>query len=289
MHNIISILNLTYCETRHKICSKRSVTFLILLAFLIFVYISPLKAVSKDAGYRISPWVFPHLMSHLYFLFTFILGIIYFYSNAPFLNHAGMYQMIRSGRYRWCISQIISIIFSGFTLAAAALLLSAIILAPRVFLTSEWGKLLHTLSLTDLGASYNFSFAISYNLINKLQPIPAMLLAWGVCGLTISFTGIFLFFFSVFINRTAAISITMVLLTGVVIVENFLPKIQERLYYFLPLAWMQITRIGETRFGYGTIPPLHYSIPALCILIILMSILILIRFKYIELKWNKEE
>ena len=72
--------------------------------------------------------------------------MIYVNSDVPFMQHINMYQVIRAGRRRWAVGQLVGIGIRSFFLVAVS---AAAVVLPfwgRLEFSSDWGKLIYTLA-----------------------------------------------------------------------------------------------------------------------------------------------
>ena len=99
-----------------------------------------------------------------------MLGVVYMFSDVPFMQHYYMYQIVRIGRKRWAIGQIVSIIFQSLFLMFFHLSVSILWIIRHCEWKLEWGKLLHTVALTNASAHYGFLFEVPYSAIQKYSP-----------------------------------------------------------------------------------------------------------------------
>ena len=59
-----------------KIFRPRTYVLLVLLGFVTYLYVKPVVAFSQEVHYKAAPWAFPFIVSNIYFIFLFMLGIV---------------------------------------------------------------------------------------------------------------------------------------------------------------------------------------------------------------------
>ena len=72
-----------------------------------------LSGLCAYTGVRLSPWIFPFLYGSYYSKLLFFFPLVLIFSNAPFMDRNQLYVVIRSGRYRWCLGQMLYIILAS--------------------------------------------------------------------------------------------------------------------------------------------------------------------------------
>lgn len=123
-----------------KICNGKMAAFVLIMLAVCWSYNRPLNRFIDDVDYPVSWCVFPFLMAYPAFLILFWFGIIYINSDIPFMQHANMYQVIRTGRRRWSVGQIGGIFLRSFAAVLLTSICTILPLLPRIELTNEWGK-----------------------------------------------------------------------------------------------------------------------------------------------------
>ena len=272
-----------------KLRQSRMYTLLILETYILYIYVQPVIKFSQDVKYPSTPWLLPFLFSNIYFIFLFMLGVVYMFSDVPFMQHYYMYQIVRIGRKRWAIGQIVSIIFQSLFLMFFHLSVSILWIIRHCEWKLEWGKLLHTVALTNASAHYGFLFEVPYSAIQKYSPQELTILTLFIGTFVIAFTGVFMFAICLILNRYWAIAAAVAMISMVYLVHNANPAMIQKISAFAPVSWIQTTNIGTKMYNYYTRPSLTYIVCALCIGIVIFSILIIWRVNYVEFLFSKED
>ena len=142
-----------------RVFSPRTYVVAVLQGVMLHLYTRPVVEFSKDMGYAAAPWAYPFILSNIFFLLLFMIGIIYCFSDVPFMQYKNMYQVIRTGRRRWAAGQIGVILAQSFLIIAVNVFFSMVLLSGTCEFTLDWGKLYHTLALTGSPEEYRFLFA----------------------------------------------------------------------------------------------------------------------------------
>ena len=60
-----------------RVFSPRTYVVAVLQGVMLHLYTRPVAAFSKDMGYAAAPWAYPFILSNIFFLLLFMIGIIY--------------------------------------------------------------------------------------------------------------------------------------------------------------------------------------------------------------------
>ena len=78
-----------------------------------------------------------------------------------------MYQVVRTGRVRWALGQIGTIVLSSYIFVLIAIGMTGGLLLPNITLDEGWGKVLYTLSMTGTSDGLDIPFGIPYEIISQ--------------------------------------------------------------------------------------------------------------------------
>lgn len=288
MSKIGSNLKLAWKLFLTKILSMKTLTLLLLLGIIYHFFLSPVKSFSQSVNYPVCPWIFPFLISDIYFVILFMSAVVYCFSDVPFMKEWIMYQVIRTGRVKWACGQIGSIIFNSFAFILIAILETGLILLPDITLSEGWGKVLYTLSMTNAAGEYRIPFSVSYDIINKFEPIQAVGMSILMGGLVIMFIGLLMFSLSLYISRLWANIIAMLFVILPIVIEN-IGDIVPWLVYCSPISWMRLSEINvQSGMGWQT-PTLLTSSIVLAIACIVLSVTIIWKIHRVDFKLLKED
>lgn len=288
MNRIIHEAVIIFSDFKNSFLTKRICVLFALLFFVMHIFLSPVKQFSMAVHYKVSPWLFPFLMYDLYFCLIFIFAGIYFFSNAPFLTRHQLYRIIRLGKVKWGIYQILNIILGAIFFIMVTFLLSGVILFPQIEWDKDWGKIIYTLSLTDAGREYEILLGFSYEIIKDYSPFQVMGYLFSVGVLTISFLGNLMFALSIYFSRVTALSLVSMEAALIIMTENM--YLFPKLIYFAPFVWL---RLNKLQYLYQEHMPAP-SIPGILVILLagnlLCIVLVLRKIKNIEyLKYIKKE
>lgn len=289
MDNIVISWRMTWKTFIQRFWSVKTGVLAVLLFFLEDIFLRGMRDFCTMVKYPVTPWVFTFLMSNVYFQILVMAFVIYYYSNVPFMQQWGMYQVIRSGRICWAAAQIGSIVLSAIGITVIAFLEEIVVLIRHLELIPDWGKVLHTIALTNADIEYGMYIGSNAMTINRYTALEATGLTVLLSVLVISFMGLLMFAISLFLPRMAAVGVAGVFLVLPIFGRNIsIPK-QKLLNSLSPVSWMQVEWIGGERLGYQVMPELSYIMPVLLILLAVLCTVIIWRVKNVEFQWNKED
>lgn len=281
MHNFKKIF---FCaRVNFKKWSVTPRMYAILSIIIIFEYYTffGIHQIADYLGVNAAPWVFPFFMGHPSMFIIIGSLTTMFYCNAPFSDRYMPFLVIRIGRRNWIIGQLLYIYLSSFVYTACFLLLSVVMLIPRVQFTTEWGALLHTLSKSPMEVMKQAGTIISFmpveELLALLTPIQATVLAFILFWLVTAFIGVLICCFNITVGKMSGIIIAGIF-TCIAYFSAFLGTISigKWLYYISPISWGCISYLDW--YNTGAIPSPTYAIICLLSAIVLMSIISVIIF-----------
>lgn len=286
MNKIRSQLKFGWSLFVSRTVSIRTFTLLLLLGFVYHIFLSPLNNFVKTVQHPICPLIFPFLLSDIYFLILFMAVVVYYFSDAPFMKNWTMYQVIRTGRVRWALGQIETILISSYTFIILAIGMTGILLFPNGTLSEGWGKVLYTLSMTEVSGDYNIPFSIPYEIISNYTVFEGLGVTILVGGMVITFIGLLMFCISLIGSRLLANVVAMIFVIMPMIQLNIGMSVPE-LDFISPVSWMNLSKLNIK--GSGNELSIGYCVAVLGSLCILLSIIIIWKIKTVDFQIVKED
>lgn len=281
----LKILFYSFELTRHKLLSSRFRSLCLIYVGFVWVNLSSIRTFIEETNCPISPYIYPLMMVHIKFRTIISFCCVYLFSDVPFLQYSKMYSLIRMGRLKWASAHILSICETAFVFCLYMCAVPIILCIPNVELTGEWGKIIHTLSLTNASQVYTINMYIPYEVLVRLKPMEALLLSVGLSTLFISFLGIFMFAVSLVFKRNIAVVAASVIIVWSVAVYNM----GESLSPYAPVLWLDISRIGELFYGMKLFPDLKYILLSFLLMISVSVSAVIWAIRYRDLEWVNED
>lgn len=245
-------------NTLLKIRNIKTITFAIIIAVTIWSYNHPLRELTYSIKYPVTWCVFPFMISNLSFLILFWFGIIYINSDIPYMQHSNMYQIIRTGRISWALGQLGGTFFRSFILVVFTAFCSIVSLLPQIEWSLQWGKLIHTIAMTNAAIQYNLKYVFYYQILGKYSPLQLMIITIVICTFISMFLSSLMFMISLYFNHILAVSITAALTIMLFFVVNIHPKIRYILAKFIPTVWAKVVQVNSPVLGYYWVPSIKY-------------------------------
>ena len=182
---------------------------------------------------------------------AFMLAFVLYLCDAPFLDQQQVFVLLRTGRQKWTVGQLLYVAAASFAFFLAIFFLSLIFTWPHLQFMNDWGKIIGTLTQTNAGQSYGI-MTLSFNLMNNYAPITAMLLSFTLmCGIGI-LLGNFMFFVNLWGNRSLGVggATALVLLPALLHFEGF-----YKFSYLSPVSWGNL--LWQAVLRHGLRPLMH--------------------------------
>ncbi len=226
-----------------KIFSKKFVGLIFFLWTSIFIFLAPLKKISRRMGCGISPWGLPFLLSNVFFVLIFWASVVYFFSDVPYSTRESMYQYIRVGKNKWGRLQLFQIIVNSFIIVLCLFILSILTLWKDIKITSGWGEIYYTVSMTDIFKEYEILFNVPYKIISHYSVAKAIGLTLIILFLSVTFVGITMFFVGLKFSNSASIFVGEIFAITPLISSNISKRWKNEIFYFTPSSWVGIENI----------------------------------------------
>ena len=271
--------------TKHKLLSSRFRSLCLIYAGFVWVNMSSIRDFIEATNCPVSIYIYPIMLIHIKFRTIISFCCVYLFSDVPFLQYSKMYSLIRMGRIKWALAQILSIFETAFLFCLYMCIVPVVLCIPNVEFTGEWGKIIHTLSLTNMSQVYAINIYVPYEVLVRLKPMEAMFLAVGLSTLLISFFGVFMFAVSLVFKRNIAIVAASVVIGWSVAVYN----IYKLLFPYAPVLWLDISQIGQLFYGMKRFPDLRYILLSFLLMISVSALAAMWAIRSRDLEWVKED
>lgn len=276
-------------KSSRRMFNRKNFVLALLLFIVISIYIAPIKDLAIITGCDVTPWIYPFLISDANFISIFMAGIIYYFSNVPFMQRYNIYYLLREGRKSWIGEQFAYIFVSAIVITGVSILLSIFAIIPYVTFETGWGKVLFTLARTDVGFKLGMYLNIPSVFILNHNPLYGMCLSIILLVIGIVFIGMLMFFISVYINKGASVLIVTGLIIYSSVVANIGNTFEKKFAMFSPVSWLRVTRIDYVEYGFSVSPSLLYILVCFIGLIAILGILINKRCMKVDFIWENED
>lgn len=223
MDKMRKVLSIAVNNLRKWPSNPRIIILFILLIIFLVNYLKPIINFSNSTGYRVTPWVFPFFADSVFTQMIMMFGIVFLFCDAPFMDVTQPYSIIRSGRTRWGLGQVLYIMASTAIYFSFLAVVSCIIMSPNMFLSNEWGKVLGTLAQTNAGQVFNITLPINYEIQSIYTPVHAFFLSLILEWCAGTLLGLIIFIFNINFNRAIGAIVASVMVCLDMVIQNALP------------------------------------------------------------------
>ena len=285
----LKILFHSFELTKHKLLSSRFRSLCLIYAGFAWVSMSSIRDFIEATNYPVSPYIYPIMVVNIKFRTIISFCCVYLFSDVPFLQYSKMYSLIRMGRFKWALAQLLSICETAFLFCIYMCIVPVILCIPNIELTKEWGKIIHTLSLTNVSGLYSIDIYVPYEVLVRIKPMEAMLLSVGLSTLLISFFGIFMFAISLIFKRNIAVVAASVVVVWSVAVYNMYLIPKGIFSNYAPVLWLDISQIGQLFYGIKRFPDLKYILFSFLVMISVSALAAMWAIRSRDLEWINED
>lgn len=279
---------LNFLLYRNRAFNKKNIILIVLIFFLTVIYIMPLRTFGNQANYhKISPYIYPYLLTDISYLVALMAGVVYYFSDLPFVSGWNNYYVLRVGRKKWISKQIIYIVISSVIMTVINILLPFVILLPYTEVGSGWGKVLTTLAKTDAGQQCGLFWKISFQYMSNNTPVQAMIASFIMSVLCMIFVGTFILAVSLITCKTIGIIGISVMIMYVPITVSVGELFQRDVSRLSPISWIRVANYGITNYGYEVFPAYVYTLCGYFALIVGLIGLIYWKVGNIDLKFKE--
>ena len=202
MHKILLV---AICNMRKWMMNPRIYLVFIMVALYLHSIVSPIVEFCEYSGYRITPFLFPYIMSHSFSVMIIMFGVVLLFCDAPFIELDQPYIILRSGRKIWLCGQLVYIIIASFIYIFFILLVSIIIFSSYLEWDITWGKVIGTFAQTSVGAQHGIAIPFSFYIYNGYSPISAMLTTFFNSWLVSTILGSLMFALNLRFSRASGL------------------------------------------------------------------------------------
>lgn len=163
-------------EARHAARGGRLWMALTMMAAIIHLYGSPVRALCADYGVNAPPLpLFVGLVGTHYSQSLLYMVWIYWVCDAPFIDRAHLYVLMRSGRRSYARGMLLYLLLSSLVFWLAVFGLSVLLMAGRLEWSAQWGQAYVTLARSRM-PGVNLTYLTTVQ--KELTPAQAALLGY---------------------------------------------------------------------------------------------------------------
>lgn len=263
---------------------KKDLRIYFVLLFTIMIvkkYLDPIVACGLQEGVSASFCVLPALFRASSVSIgapkiIFHVGLLVLLCDAPFLRPISPYMIVRSGRNKWWIGNVLYIVGTALFYLLFITLIGVLCVLPVVTWSNEWGDAFNYFvygSATQESDYYirMYGALVPYYAVMYAYPHGAQLYTFLTVWASFSFLGLLMYFVSIYQNKTSwSIFCAGIFIFLEPVLNWFASFTSYWIQYFSPLCW--------SSFDYLDLLDLQYrlDIPFIAILAILIIVILVI-------------
>ena len=276
MNSFRLINKCAFISLNNQIGNRKSLFIMGLTALMsCFVYF-PLTRMCLAYHETIPPVAFVFYLSH-YRMLVLHGGIsIFMFSDILKTDEYTLWITARVGRKIYILGQILYVMLLAALFTVFQVILSLLMTFPVLHSFSQWGILLYSIGnhLPEMQAQTGITMQIvvSVEMLNSLTPFQALIYGIVYLWLNISFIGILILFFTVFLNRMTAMTVagTLMVMTMFSMFAGIF-MYSRILYKLTPLSWSNIALLDWQRGSELVSPEYAAGLLITCIIVMCLG------------------
>ena len=264
-----------------KVFSARMAVICLIQLIFQDMFLNSISVLAKTYSENVYPFIFSLLCGNLTFVMIFGFCVLYMYSEAPFMNQKELYNIVRTGRYKWLVSQEISITILAVFLILYSYLIEAIRLCPRVSFSNHWDRIELSLSYGTISSDI---MGFEMSVLQKYSPWMVALYGIVMGVLVVNVVGHIMYTMSLLLNRVAAVLVGS-FFAVMPIISNNSSNVYGWVYYLSPFSWMTPGYIIRS----VSVPDFIYKLSTCLIGTFVCIVVDFLLMKKRDFDWNMEE
>lgn len=256
----MNVRSMVHLVKKH-IVSVRMLTLLLIWVFMMDQYLAPYRDAAMQLEQKDAAAILPHIQNDFYFNKIMLLAVACFFSKVPFMEQSELYAVIRLGKEKWGMRNIICIFLDGIALSITLTLISIIMIAPATNLSNEWGSLFRTFAISGVGG-----IEFSNQILVRFSPYLLQVHILLIDAFAFSLLGMILYTISLYLPRIYAYSVVVIM----IFLPSIAGKVGIQIDNFSPFSWLEIRhwRMGND----NSKPDLIYIYTAYGLLLLLLAL-----------------
>ena len=255
MNYIKSILQICFQNFRKWKTDYRIWLIAIIVLLMTHSYIQDVSKIADLLETSQTAWNFPFLYAQFYMKLLFTLPLLFLFCDAPFMDANQLFVIVRAGRTKWCIGQMLYILLASAVYYLYVMALTILLPLQRIEWSTDWGALLNTIARTDIAADQGARFLfVSSDVLTYFTPIQAMWFTFLVSWLGGAFLGMIVYCCNVWLKSSMAGSIVgaVMILLSAFLANDYWTGTK----WFSPFSWNTLNMIDIA--GLTRNPPFWY-------------------------------
>ena len=184
--------------------------FAILLMFVIY-HFGPFLSFAVDYDQSLSAWAVSGYFSHaaMPILYVALIGLMF--CNAPFYDASSQFSIVRVGRVKWIMGQVLYIYLASFLMVVFIWLATWLLWLPKLTFENDWGRVVKSAVLTHMLSVEHPLRVFFPNNIEAFPPIRTAIFSFIVSWGTTAFGGTMFMFLNLCFGKVVSFTVYGVL------------------------------------------------------------------------------
>ena len=255
MPEIRKIRRLVYISFARYITNRKTILIAGMAVIFAFYNYMPLTRLAMFYHENIPPVSFVFHLSHYLVLCFHAAASVLLFADVMKEDGFTLWTVIRSGKTEYILAQSLYVLLMSAVYVLFLYLLSLAFTLPVLGSIKEWGPFMKRMSqdmtsLVQESGISGHSLYVTPVIIRHFTPAGALLFAFLIMWLDVSFTGMMILFFSCVISRSFATAFGGVLVSiAIFATVSGMLLFGTRLLYASPMSWNNINNIDYDRSG----------------------------------------
>lgn len=256
--------------------------FILSAIFVSTNFIASIRVFCQQYQASCSIWAFPLALTMRNRRLWITLLPILLFCDAPFLDEQQPFLIIRIGRTRWAVGQILYILAASLIFYLGCLLVTTLLLFPHVTFTLDWGKVLHTLTQSHVTWNVHMD-VIPASVLQQYSAVQATLLCGAAMCIVTSFLGLLMFLCNLWAKREVGILVASFFVGFAYFIEimSVSSRTWNSMRYFSPATWVDLSQMGYNNFRSPSWSYI-FIFGTLLLVVLIIGILLSVRKKSID-------
>lgn len=260
---------------RQWLTDPRIISLFIFMIILIWNDLTVIGDLTGMTGIYTNPLIFPFFSSDPLKQLVLLSGVVFLFSDAPFINSNQLYVIARSKRRPWALGQVLYILLASALYFLILMGVSVLVLLPYAsFETNGWGKIVNTLAQTNAGVQLRLQFAVSGKIVSNYTPLEAFGLSFLLCWGVGCFLGLVMFVINLKWNKRVGLVIDALILFLDLLTLNILPL---KYFHFSPVSLSRLSVFDPS--GASEYPTIGYGVAFFGVSVVVLSVLAVVSFQ----------
>lgn len=218
--------------------------YVVIASVLVFTYMrtDPIRSFAAAKGLSVTPYFFAFQFSDGITNMLFYFGLVLLLCNAPFTDSQQMFVLMRTGRRRWFIGQLLYMFLANICYFLFIAIASILMFIPYINISNDWGTILKLCAenLSLVGTAMDSQIITSYT------PIQACMITFIVNVGIGTLISLCIFYGNMFKSRIygSAIAVAWIVFSNVVKVLGW-----DNLIVLSPISWANIVIFTKKSSG----------------------------------------